>query len=499
MERTGVSSLSDRRIVGDRHRPSRFNSARMRTFSFDQLACLGLVLLGGAAMLIFVPSLAGNVLLYGFALLFLAMAAWRILLVVLSRRAPPSAPDPAVWPRYTIVAALHDEVDVVGQLIENLSQIDYPSDRLQGLLVLEAHDHATIAAALAASRPDWLEVLIAPPGSPQTKPRALNCALERATGELLTVYDAEDDPDPLQLREAAARFGQDMSGRLACLQAPLRIRRKHRAGSPSPFLDRQFAAEYAALFEVLMPGMARLGLPFPLGGTSNHFRVDVLRLIGGWDPYNVTEDADLGFRFWRNGWLQGVISRPTWETPPGNMDNWLPQRTRWLKGYMQTLGVHTRRGWRLGPAGLFSLFISLGAGLVSAAIHGPSLAWFAATVSVAAMAGLWPVIPFLAPVVCIIGAASAWTSCAIGARRAGIEYSPIDMLAAPAYWSLLSLAFVHASWRLVREPFNWNKTSHRADAPAKPAAIIDLKKEVLDVEAAVRLSAPHVATFESRS
>jgi cellulose synthase/poly-beta-1,6-N-acetylglucosamine synthase-like glycosyltransferase len=499
MERTGVSNLSDRRLVGDRHRPPLFHSARMRTFSLDQLAFFGLILTGGAAMFWLAPGLAGPFLLYGFALLFLAMAAWRILLVVLSRRPPPSAPDAVVWPRYTVIAALHDEVDVVGQLVENLSQIDYPPDRLQGLLVLEAHDHATIAAALVAPRPDWLEVFIAPPGAPQTKPRALNCALERATGDLLTVYDAEDDPDPLQLKEAAARFARDETGRLACLQAPLRIRRKHRGPTSSPFLDRQFAAEYAALFEVLLPGMARLGLPFPLGGTSNHFRVDVLRRIGGWDAFNVTEDADLGYRLWRQGWRQGVITRPTWETPPGDLDAWLPQRTRWLKGYMQTFGVHTRRAWRLGPAGLFSLFVSLGSGLVSAAIHGPSLAWFAASVSVAAMAGLPPQMPLLAPVVCIIGVVSAWIACSVGAHRAGIEYRSTDMLAAPAYWSLLSLAFVHAAWRLVREPFNWNKTTHHADTPPKLATIIDLKHEVLDVEAAVRLSAPHVVPFESRS
>lgn len=471
----------------------------MRGLSLDQLVGLVLMLAGVLAMARFEPGLAGNILLYGVASLFLAMAVWRVALVFLSRSQPPTTPDPAVWPRYTIVAALHDEVEVVGQLIENLSQIDYPQDRLQGLLVLEAHDHATIAAALAAPRPDWLEVFIAPPGAPQTKPRALNCALDRATGELLTVYDAEDDPDPLQLKEAAARFAQDQTGRLACLQAPLRIRRKHRGPSPSRFLDRQFAAEYAALFEVFIPGMVRLGLPFPLGGTSNHFRVEVLRRVGGWDPFNVTEDADLGFRLWRNGWRQGVIARPTWETPPGDLDAWLPQRTRWLKGYMQTFGVHTRRAWRLGLAGLFSLLATLGAGLGSAAIHGPSLAWFAASVSVAAMAGLPPQMPLLAPVVCIIGALSAWTACSVGARRAGVDYRPTDMLAAPAYWSLLSLAFLHAAWRVLSEPFLWNKTPHRADTPPKTAAVVAFKNEVLDVEAAVRLSAPHVATFESRS
>jgi len=273
---------------------------------------------------------------------FLAIAVWRVVLILLSGAPPSQFPGPEVWPRYTVLAALHDEAEVVGQLIQRLSRIDYPPHRLEGLLILEAGDHDTIAAARAARRPDWLDVLVIPPGRPQTKPRALNHALALATGDLLTVYDAEDDPDPLQLREAAARFAADRPGRLACLQAPLRIRTPADPRAAAPFLDRQFAAEYASLFETALPGLARLGLPFPLGGTSNHFRVDVLRAVGGWDAWNVTEDADLGFRLWEHGYRLGVIGRPTWETPPGALTHWLPQRTRWLKGWMQTYLVHTR-------------------------------------------------------------------------------------------------------------------------------------------------------------
>jgi len=418
---------------------------------------------------------------------FLALACWRLTLILLSAVSPGPPPEPDVWPRYTVVAALYHEAEVVGQLIERLSRIDYPVDRLQGLLVLEAHDHDTIAAALATPRPDWLDVFVIPPGKPQTKPRALNCALAQATGDLLTVYDAEDEPDPLQLREAAARFAADPTGRLACLQAPLRIRRH--GGSDSRFLDRQFAAEYASLFETTLPGIARLGLPFPLGGTSNHFRTDVLSAVEGWDAWNVTEDADLGFRLWTRGWRLGVISRPTWETPPGGLDNWLPQRTRWLKGYMQTWGVHTREPWRLGWRGAASLVLTVGAGLVSAALHGLSLAWVAAAVLVSLMAGLPPETPALALSVLVLGAASAWLSCAIGARRAGVPYGPTDMVVAPAYWALLSLAFVHAAWRLVLDPFAWDKTRHRRDAPTET-------QDVLDETAPHRLSAVHAAAPE---
>ena len=373
-------------------------SAAQRGLSTIQAAFVFIAVVVFVAVVWHRPHAVASGLEAALAAAFMLVAAWRLLLTLLSlRRLDPVPPIPdADLPTYTVVAALHDEAEVVGQLIARLARIDYPPERLQGFLVLEAHDLDTIAQARHAPRPPWLDLLMAPAGRPQTKPRALNIALGHATGELLTVYDAEDDPDPGQLREAAARFAADDSGRLACLQAPLRIRRRYRALDPSPFLDRQFALEYASLFEAVLPGLARLGLPFPLGGTSNHFRTDVLRAVGGWDAWNVTEDADLGFRLWRGGWTLGVLSRPTWETPPGGLNAWLPQRTRWLKGYMQTFGVHTRAPWRLGFRGGFALLITVGAGLVSAALHGPSLSWFAAALLVTAVAGLplemppWP-------------------------------------------------------------------------------------------------------------
>lgn len=465
----------------------------MRGFAPFQFGFLAILLFGSAAAGWFWPVQLGAGLVAAAACAFLAVAVWRVLLILSSAGPLPSPPVPQVWPRYTILAALHDEAEVVGQLVERLSHIDYPPERLQALLVLEAHDHQTIAAALAAPRPDWLDVMVTPPGAPRTKPRALNCALAHATGELLTVYDAEDWPDPLQLREGAARFAADRTGRLACLQAPLRIRPPQ--GRGLRFLGRQFAAEYAGLFETALPGMARLGLPFPLGGTSNHFRVDALRAVGGWDAWNVTEDADLGFRLWSHGWKLGVMARPTWETPPASLADWLPQRARWLKGYMQTWGVHTRRPWRLGGRGGLALLMTLGAGLASAAMHGLSLAWVAAAVLVSALAGLSPETPALALSVLVLGAAAAWLSCAIGARRAGVPYGPADMLAGPAYWALLSLAFVHAAWRLIKEPFAWDKTTHRRDTPPQSGSGTETH-DALDATAPLRLSAGHAAAPE---
>ncbi|MCA3700521.1 MAG: glycosyltransferase [Brevundimonas sp.] len=393
---------------------------------------------------------------------FLISAGWRGLLLAASLKPPVPSPGLSDLPRYSILIALFREAEVVGQLIERLSRIDYPADRLEGFLILETDDPETRNAVNTLVLPDWLSVITAPVGAPQTKPRALNVGLALATGELLTVYDAEDDPDPMQLREAAARFAAEDAFDLWALQAPLRIQPPE--VTDSPFLDRQFAIEYASLFDVTLPGLARLGLPFPLGGTSNHFRVAALQAVGGWDEHNVTEDADMGFRLWRAGGRLGVLTRPTHEPPPGNLEHWLPQRTRWLKGYMQTWGVHTRDVRGLGWSGGVSLALTVGTALASAAVHAPSLSWLLSTVMIAMAADLPPETPAFALGVLMIGALAAWVNAAIGCRRAGMSYTISDMVSAPAYWSLLSLAFAHAAWRLVTEPFAWDKTRHFAQA-----------------------------------
>lgn len=404
----------------------------------------------------------GAILIGGVQLAFVVVACWRIVLILAPRPPHGGLAEGADLPRYTVLVALLDEAAVIDQLVERLAQIDYPPDRLEAFLLLETHDHETIDAAWHADRPDWMSVLIVPPGSPRTKPQALNVGLAAATGDLVTVYDAEDDPDPLQLREAAARFARDVSGTLSAVQAPLRIRTPTRL--QTPFLDRQFAVEYASLFEVTLPAMAWLGLPFPMGGTSNHFRASWLRAVGGWDAHNVTEDADLGFRLWRAGGTLGVIQRPTYEPPPGGLDAWLPQRTRWLKGFMQTCGVHTRSLQGLRWQGVVALLMTVVASVAAAAIHAVSIAWVAALVLVAFAAGLEPRASLLALAVLGLGTIAAWISAAIGARRASLPYTLIDVAMAPLYWSLLTLAFVHALVRLVYQPFTWNKTRHVPDA-----------------------------------
>lgn len=371
---------------------------------------------------------------------------------------PPPVPRlaDAALPPYTVLAPLYGEAAIAPDLVAALSALNYPRDRLQILILLEADDAPTRAALAALTLPPFIQLLVAPPGHPRTKPRACNIGLDQASGELLTIYDAEDRPHPGQLREAAARFAAG-SPRLACLQAPLRIDPDRR------WLPSQFALEYALQFEVLLPALARLGLPFPLGGTSNHFRVPALRAVGGWDAWNVTEDADLGFRLAAEGFSSGVLASPTHEPAPTRLYDWLPQRARWIKGYMQTFGVQSRQPphWRTGAAAAFAL--TLGAAILGALLHGPLAALLAvATALTLASGDSW--LTLHDAILLAVGWSAAATAGVVGTRRTGLPASPITVATAPLYWALHSLAAAHALTQLVRSPYRWDKTAHVARA-----------------------------------
>lgn len=424
------------------------------------MAAIGGLLLVGIGSVVILPDLAWGLLTSGLWIAFSAVVVFKgVCCLFPPASVRPLTDPPLSLPPYTVIVALKDEADVVPQLIRRLGRLDYPPGLLTGWLVVEPDDPATLKAIRNTRRPSWLNPLVAPPGVPQTKPRALNVALNRAEGGLLAVYDAEDEPHPEQLREAVERFASG-GPRLACLQAPLRIETPGRAQT---WLERQFAMEYAALFEVILPALSRLGLPLPLGGTSNHFKVDILKQVGGWDPWNVTEDADLGFRLARLGYLTGTLTRPTRESPPPDLRAWLPQRTRWLKGFMQTLIVHLRAPASLGPRGMLALFLTLGAAVAAAAFQGPMLAWISANLLVYGFDHRLPDVSVHDVALLVAGWGIAIGSTAVGSRRAGRKWRLMDGLSAPIYWGLTSIAQAHAAWRLLRQPHHWDKTPHQPD------------------------------------
>lgn len=453
--------VSLRLHVGDAPRPPvRIGSARSRPRRLYVL--FGTALAAGLITAAVVWPAWRTGLFWVLDALFGLAVALRVLLLTLAfgRRARRIATPPlsdAELPTYTVIVPLHDEARIAPALIKALSRIEYPRDRLEILFALEPSDPKTVAAVLDAAVAEGVEMqaVIAEPEAPLTKPKACNAALAHARGRLVVVYDAEDVPHPGQLREAAARFAA-APAHLGCLQAPLRVT----AASGSQWLTRQYMLEYAALFDVMLPGFVRLGLPFPLGGTSNHFRREALDEAGGWDAWNVTEDADMGLRLAALGWSLGVLSLPTGETAPEKPLDWYKQRARWIKGHMQTWGVHARHplvgGWRRTVA----LPATIGLSVASAVLHGWLDAWLLGTIGWAALSQRWPDGVWLHAGLLTTGVLSAWgcivLGCVIGGRRVRLG----DLLTSPAYWLLQSIAALRAIWELVVCPFYWNKTPH---------------------------------------
>lgn len=369
-------------------------------------------------------------------------------------------------PTYSVIVALYREAGIVPQLLRAMLALDYPEERLEILFALEADDTETLTAFHRQSLPAFVRIVRVPDGFPRTKPRALNHALEQAGGDLVVIYDAEDQPRPDQLREAAQAFAKGDPA-LACVQAPLRP-----VGGNS-FIARQFAAEYAVQFDVLLPALHALHLPFPLGGTSNHFKADILRAIGGWDAFNVTEDADLGLRFAQMGYQTGMIRSPTMETPPSLTQAWIPQRTRWIKGYMQTLLVHTRLNTPLKPRAWLGLFLGVGLSVAAAVCYAPFSLMVIMSLLLTGLQRIGDAahpLHLLSPydlALFLSGTLSGMITIALAARRAGLKLQWSDVLCAPAYWCLQSVAAVFALWQLATRPFHWDKTDH---APATFAA-----------------------------
>lgn len=247
-----------------------------------------------------------------------------------------AAMNNADWPSYTIFCPLYKEPEVIPQFVSAMSELDYPKDKLQIMLLLEEDDVATIEKARSFDLPSYFEVVVVPHSLPKTKPKASNYGLLKATGEFSVIYDAEDVPDPDQLKKAVIAFNK-VDPKIVCIQAKLNFYNPHQN-----LLTRAFTAEYSLWFDLVLTGLQATNTPIPLGGTSNHFRTNKLRELNGWDAFNVTEDCDLGIRLAKRGYNTAVLDSTTLEEANSSLMNWFGQRSRWIKGYMQTYLVHMR-------------------------------------------------------------------------------------------------------------------------------------------------------------
>jgi len=363
-------------------------------------------------------------------------------------------------PSYTVIIPAYMEHEVIGGMVRCLETLDYPRDRLEALLLVERRDHATKQAIRDANPASFIRIVEIPPGEPQTKPRSCNAGLLLAKGDLIVVFDAEDRPHCRQLRIAAEHFIHADED-LACVQAKLVV-----SNANQSFITRQFALEYCLRYELTLPGLARLGLPVPLGGTSNHFKTRLLREVGGWDAWNVTEDADLGMRCSASGYRVEVIDSPTLGQMPHSPAAWTRQRTRWLKGFMLTALVHTRsprRTWqRFGWAGTLTLL---------AFMAGTPLLYLAQSLALVLLAanydGLFVELNFtalkgLAVVLASVQLATLliWVGVAVLAARRRQMLTALFAPLLPAYWVMLWIASWRAVHQLITAPYVWEKTPH---------------------------------------
>lgn len=417
------------------------------------------------------PALTLSVVHIAALALFAIVTGFRLVAAAQLQSVLQRLAEPAEWPIYTILCPLYREANVTPDLVAALNALDYPKNALDVKLLVEGDDPDTIAAALAVAGAPHIEVVIIPAAAPRTKPKALNVGLARARGDFITVYDAEDRPHPQQLRAALAAF-EDGDATLACLQAPLVID-NHEAS----WLSRQFAAEYAIQFRELLPLLTRLKLPLPLGGSSNHFRTDALRAVGGWDAFNVTEDADLGYRLAREGYQCGVIAPPTWEEAPVTLKSWLDQRTRWIKGHMQTWLVLTRNPIRtaleMGLPAFAAMHLMLTSGLIAAFVHGP-LALVLIAAAILPYDLLTPADFALALFGYCVSIFAALTACALSNSLSHVWAAPTM----PLYWPLSSIAAFSALFALIFRPHRWSKTEHGVSQRRRYSVLAPPKRHV---------------------
>lgn len=428
-----------------------------------------------------VPLSTGIVLVAILSLVYFADTVFSAALVYLSLRRPPELAfteeqlakhTVGKLPVYTILCPLYKEAAVLPHFVASISQLDWPESRLEVLLLLEENDSDTISAARAAGLPSYIKTVIVPASQPQTKPKACNYGLGLATGEYLVIYDAEDRPEPDQLKKAYLAF-QRLPARVACLQAKLNYYNPHQN-----VLTRLFTAEYSLWFDLILPGLQSINTAIPLGGTSNHFRTQVLRKLHGWDSFNVTEDCDLGTRLFKLGYTTAIIDSTTYEEANSALGNWLRQRSRWIKGYLQTWLVHNRQPLQfIKRHGVHAFIFQLIIGgrtffmLINPLLWLATFSYFAFRPVVGAtIESLYPAVVFyLAGLSAVFGNFLFLYYYMVGLGKRGLWSTVKYVYLVPLYWVLVSLAAVKALYQLVFRPHYWEKTHHGL-AQTKPQA-----------------------------
>lgn len=371
--------------------------------------------------------------------------------------------DRAELPRYTILCPLYKESNIIPQFVNAISNLDYPKDKLQTIFLLEEDDRETISKIENLSLPDYYEMVIVPHSNPKTKPKACNYGLKIAKGEYIVIYDAEDIPDMDQLIKTVLSFKKSHP-KVACIQAKLNFYNPRQN-----ILTRAFTAEYSLWFDLVLTGLQSINAPIPLGGTSNHFKVEILRKLKGWDSYNVTEDCDLGMRIAKNGYRTAIVDSTTHEEANSSVANWFWQRSRWVKGYIQTYFVHTRKPsefLKIKKTHLLTFQLIVGGKVLSMIINPImwiiTISYFVFRTQIgSAIEDYFPApIFYMAITSAVLGNFLYMYYYLLGCLKRG-QYDLIKyMIFIPFYWLFMSAATIIAVLKFIHAPHHWSKTKH---------------------------------------
>lgn len=417
--------------------------------------------------------LAVMVVIAGLSLIYFLDLVFNLFLISTSYFKPPeiqvtrqelSAVSTRVWPKYTILCPLYREWQVLNQFVTAMENIDYPSEKLEVLLLLEEDDKKTIQAAKKMNLSSIFKVLVVPNSEPKTKPKACNYGLQVAKGEYVVIFDAEDIPEPDQLKKVVLAFEKTNSN-TACIQAKLNFYNPRQN-----IITRLFTLEYSLWFDLVLTGLQAINAPIPLGGTSNHFRTMQLTRLSGWDAFNVTEDADLGVRLAKKGWRTAIVDSVTMEEANSQVVNWIKQRSRWIKGYMQTYLVHMRKPFQLGKNYEFKDVLSFqlitGAKILSMLINPlmwlMTISYFVNRLVVGELIEslFWTPVFYMATLSLVFGNFIYFYNYMLAAAKRQ-EWDLVKyVFLIPFYWLFMSIACVYSFYELIVRPYHWNKTVH---------------------------------------
>ncbi|WP_454803628.1 glycosyltransferase family 2 protein [Mucilaginibacter phyllosphaerae] len=376
-------------------------------------------------------------------------------------------------PIYTILLPVYKEDKLIKKLIWNLQSIDYPRHKLDIKLLIEEDDDKTFNAVKNLDFPAVFEVIVVPFHLPKTKPKACNYGLHFSRGKYLTIYDAEDIPDTDQLKKVVSLFGK-LPDEYICVQSALNYFNRN-----ENFLTRMFTLEYSYWFDYMLPGLDTLDIPIPLGGTSNHFKLEQLVELGAWDPFNVTEDADLGVRAYAKGYKIAIINSTTYEEANNEPFNWIRQRSRWIKGYMQTYLVHMRNPvalWKkIGWRGFLGFNFFIGATPITFLVYPLLLAIFICYVvfDLSTIRTLFPDwVLFMSIFNLMIGNILMIYINMIAVFKRRYYELILFAIANPIYWLMHSISAYKGLYQLIVKPFYWEKTNHGLSKVNNPTNIV---------------------------